>query len=141
MRTNRAPAVDPQADVDDHVRRQRSLDHRRALIARWLSYAMAERQMSRFDESRRDLFGRDLHIARAQVRDDAASVLRTARDCREAAEEMMDRARRLAVRELPLIGYDDAALAYTKARTWQACAWDIDPEMEQVQPQDCQLPQ
>jgi hypothetical protein len=52
----------------------------------------------------------------------------------EAAKEMHKRATALWQHHLPLIGYDEAALKYTEARTWQDSARAIDPSLPIVQP-------
>ncbi len=47
---------------------------------------------------------------------------------------MHRRATALWQSDLPLVGYDEAAIAYTKARIWQNCAQAIDPALPEVQP-------
>jgi len=47
---------------------------------------------------------------------------------------MHRRATALWQSDLPLVGYDEAAIAYTKARIWQHCAQSIDPGLSEVQP-------
>ncbi|HYS40204.1 MAG TPA: hypothetical protein VEO01_31695 [Pseudonocardiaceae bacterium] len=47
---------------------------------------------------------------------------------------MYRRATSLWLRDLPFVGFDVAAIAYTKARIWQDCAWAIDPTLPEVQP-------
>jgi hypothetical protein len=34
----------------------------------------------------------------------------------------------------PFVGFDQIAVKYTQARTWQDCAKAIDPSLPQVQP-------
>jgi hypothetical protein len=47
---------------------------------------------------------------------------------------MHGNARELWQRHWPFVGFDEAALKYTKARTWQDCARSIDPGLPEVQP-------
>lgn len=126
---------DPQSDVDDDVRRHIPTgelgDFRHELIRRWRHYAQYGEAKARADE---DEFGADLHRCRASIRAKAAAMLDSREPLHEAAAGMMACANRCSVRTPPLIGYDRAALSYTAARTWQACAWDIDPTLPAMQP-------
>ena len=73
-------------------------------------------------------------MARAEVRREAADVLEFARDPLEAARQLHRRAAALWRHGLPLIGFDEAAVDYIRARAWQDCARAIDPSLPVVQP-------
>lgn len=131
--------LDPQTDVDDEVRQHRppeSAEYRRDdLVRRWLAYALHSREQATWCGRHRAGYDQKLHTTRAQVRDQAANLLRTEPDLTAAAAKMMDQATRHKVTSAPpLIGFDETSFEYTAARCWQACAWDIDPELPQVQP-------
>lgn len=134
------PSPDPQVDVDDEIRRHRQLaavdaGRRDHLVAQWRGYATAEMHCAQADEQHGKTFSAALHATRAGVRDRAAHMLARATDLADAARQMMDEAVICSVpADPPIIGYDRAALRYTQARTWQACAWAIDPELPAVQP-------
>jgi hypothetical protein len=46
---------------------------------------------------------------------------------------MHRRAATLWQSDLPIIGYDAAAIAYTQARIWQHCAQTIEPGLPDIQ--------
>lgn len=104
------------------------------LVARWLHYALCNKRSAVIQQAIGDMFGAALCLARAEVRAAAAELLVACATPAVAAVEMQRRATALWVRELPIIGYDAAAVEYTKARIWQDCAWAIDPSLPEVQP-------
>lgn len=104
------------------------------LIARWLRYAVLNRSNALARSRTGDLFGARLSLARAEVREEAAELLRRGPDPLAAAAIMHRRARELWLSDLPLIGFDHAAVQYTRARVWQDCARTIDPNLPVVQP-------
>ena len=81
-----------------------------------------------------DTFGSALSLARAEVRALAAELLAASAMPEDAAKEMHRRATALWQRDLPLVGFDPAAVAYARARIWQDCARAIDPSLPEVQP-------
>jgi len=117
--------VDPQEDEDLHVKAVKS--------ALWLDYAKRNRLNADVREKAGDSFGAELSLARAEVRRAAAELLLASGNVLAAAEEMQRRAIAHSYRDLPLIGFDAAALDYTRARIWQDCAWAIDPALPEVQ--------
>jgi hypothetical protein len=104
------------------------------LVALWLDYAERNKRQVAVDRANDDDFGAQLSLARAEVRATAAELLAASATPAEAAVEMHRRATTHWVRELPIIGFDTAAVAYTKARIWQDCARAIDPSLVEVQP-------
>jgi hypothetical protein len=104
------------------------------LVALWLDYARRNKWQAVVERNMGDVFGASLSMARAKVRTDAAELLAASVTSQEAAVEMHRRATTLWQSDLPLIGYDEAAIAYTKARIWQHCARSIDPGLPEVQP-------
>ncbi|HEX3784335.1 MAG TPA: hypothetical protein VHX38_32150 [Pseudonocardiaceae bacterium] len=105
-----------------------------SLVAQWLRYATANKVSAEVRAKSGDLFGAELARTRGEVRRAAALLLQEMRaDPLGAAKVMHERAAAIWVRDLPLIGFDAAALTYTKARTWQDCARAIDPELPIVQ--------
>jgi hypothetical protein len=133
--------VDPQRDEDEHIRRIRdgqgggpaTVDVA-GLIERWRSYA--RRNLAEAVVRRRsgDSFGAALSNARAEVRAAGAQLLRHNGDPVEVARVMHRRVCELWVIDLPLLGFDAAAVRYTRARTWQDCAHALDPTLPEIQP-------
>lgn len=106
-----------------------------ALIALWRQYARANRTRSELDERNGDLFGARLLRVRGEVRQAAAAVLEQFRhDPSAAARNMHQRARELRQHHWPFAAFDEVALRYTGARTWQDCARTLDPSLAEVQP-------
>lgn len=101
--------------------------------ARWLDYARRNRLNADIRAQAGDTFGAELSMARAEVRRAAAELLLASASVLAAAQEMHRRAIAHSCRDLPLIGFDAAALDYTRARSWQDCAWTIDPTLPEVQ--------
>lgn len=129
-----AAVVDPQVDVDDAVERIKAqAGEVRALVERWRSWAAASRSLAAIDRRLGKDFDAALKLTRATARDAAAALLLSQAPA-DAAAEMLGTANGLSVRTPPLIGYDRAAVEYTAARTWQDCAWSIDPSLPEVQP-------
>lgn len=104
------------------------------LIARWLRYALLNRSNALARRKAGDTFGARLSLARADVREQAAELLQHTTDPLLAAAIMHRTVRELWLPDLPLIGFDQAAIQYTRARVWQDCARTIDPALPVVQP-------
>jgi hypothetical protein len=106
-----------------------------AIVARWRAWAIsgyASAQIARHKGG--DEFGAQLIEARREVRLQAVVLLLGSRDVRATATWMHKRAIELHVPPTsPFIGFDEVALKYTRARTWQACAWDLDPDLPEAQ--------
>lgn len=123
---------DPQLDEDELVQRIRDGAHEaRDLAETWRRYAASGR--SRAKLARHD-FDAQLHEARASVRDAAANLLLLGQSPADAAALMMRHCAAHHIKKPPLVGYDAAAVQYTVARTWQACAWALDPTLPEIQP-------
>ncbi len=106
-----------------------------SLIVQWRQFAVANRHHAFLREVEGDLFGAELSRARAEVRQAAANILRDrTADPMTAAREMHVRATELWQYTLPFIGFDEAAIKYTRSRTWQDCARAVDPSLPIVQP-------
>lgn len=107
----------------------------RSLVDRWLRYAAANTLRAAHERRDGDLFGAELAVARGEVRRAAAGLLRKLADNPDQAAKLMhDQAKTLWIVSSPIIGFDEAAVKYTKARTWQDCARTIDPALPVVQP-------
>jgi hypothetical protein len=104
------------------------------LVALWLDYAQRNKWQAVVEQNTGDVFGAALSLARAEIRALAAELLAASAMPHEAAVEMHRRATALWQSDLPLVGYDEAAIDYTKARIWQHCAQAIDPGLPEVQP-------
>ena len=104
------------------------------LVALWSSYAVSNKWLAAVQQRSGDEFGATVSLARAEARAAAAELLTASATPEDAAVEMYRRATALWVRELPIIGFDLAAIEYTKARIWQDCAQAIDPSLPEVQP-------
>ena len=104
------------------------------MTALWLDYAQRNKRCAAAQRARGDVFGALLSMTRADVRTQAAQLLAVSATPTAAAVEMHRRATMLWQSDLPLIGFDAAAIAYTQARTWQSCAQTIEPGLPQVQP-------
>lgn len=107
---------------------------REAVIARWLRYARSEECHARLLRHEGEQPFDRLRDVRAQVRRAAAELLDGCADIEQAAQAMMRRVQHLTVREPPLLQFDEAMLAYTQARTWQACALELSPGLRPLQP-------
>jgi len=104
------------------------------LAALWLDYAQRNKHGAAVQQANGDVFGAQLCMARADVRTHAAELLVASATPAIAAMEMHRRATALWQPNLPLIGYDTAAIAYIQARIWQNCARTIEPGLPEVQP-------
>ena len=104
------------------------------LVARWLDYAQRNKHCAAVERASGDVFGAQLSTARADIRTKAAELLAASATPAAAAVEMHRRATALWQSDLPFIGYDAAAIAYTQARIWQNCAQAIEPGLPEVQP-------
>ena len=106
-----------------------------SLIEQWKLYAKANRVHADVERKSGDLFGAELCLARGAVRLAAAEVLDKLRDDPMAAAKSMHRnAQQLRQYHWPFVGFDQIAVKYTQARTWQDCAKAIDPGLPEVQP-------
>lgn len=123
---------DPQVDEDELVQRIRDGAHEtRELAETWRRYASSEHALAKIANQAFDAF---LHEARAGVRDAAAALLLSQSPADAAALMMRNAAAHRVGKTSPLIGFDNAAEHYTIARTWQACAWALDPSLPEIQP-------
>jgi hypothetical protein len=106
------------------------------ILARWRALAAGGHSAARFERFQKgDEFAAALIEARRDVRLRAIVMLVSATDLQSAAKRMHERAIESHVpQDSPLIGFDAVALKYTRARTWQSCAWDLDPDLPEVQP-------
>jgi len=100
----------------------------------WASWAAAGHHLSRALAARGSLFDSTLKNARAATYDRAVALLHANPDPEQTAQLMIKRATEVYVRTPPLIGFDQAAVRYTVARTWQRCARMLDPSLEEVLP-------
>lgn len=100
----------------------------------WQSWAAAGRQQARILGAHGDLFDAALKNARAVTYALAVALVEANTDIAQAAGMMLKNAAQLHVRTPPLIGFDEAAVRYTVARTWQRCALMLDPSLDEVQP-------
>lgn len=107
-----------------------------AILARWRALVAAGHSAARFERFQKgDEFAAELIEARREVRLRAIVMLVNATDLLSVAKRMHERAVELHVPQTsPLIGFDAVALKYTRARTWQSCAWDLHPDLPEVQP-------
>lgn len=104
-----------------------------ALATSYQRWSSAARGTAYRNQVRGDTYGVAIAMARAAVYDEATTIVRHL-PASEAAAEMMSRARAAHVRMPPLIAYDAAGVQYSTARAWQHCAWQVDPELPEVQP-------
>lgn len=105
------------------------------LYERW---ANGQRNVARRLARLGDRFDASLKDARAHIRHTAATLLRgehSQHQLDELAADFMARAASTRVLYPPLVDYDRIAINYTQARSWQMCAWDLDPTLPEVQPQ------
>lgn len=106
-----------------------------SLIEQWRLYAKANRAAANENKPKGDNFGAELCLARGAVRLAAADLLEQFRDDPMAAAKAMHKnAGQLRQHHWPFVGFDQAAIQYTQARTWQDCAKAIDPGLPEVQP-------
>jgi hypothetical protein len=106
-----------------------------SLVEQWRLYAKANQAQASLNRQTGDQFGSELCLARGAVRLAAADLLEQRRDdSMAAAREMHQNAQGLRQHHWPFVGFDQAAIRYTQARTWQDCAKAIDPSLPEVQP-------
>jgi hypothetical protein len=105
-----------------------------SLTAQWRIYANANKLRAGLLRKEGDYFGMELCLARGEVRALAAEVLQRSTNYLDAAKIMHQKARELWQHNLPLVGFDSAAIQYTQCRTWQDCALALDPSLPIVQP-------
>jgi hypothetical protein len=105
-----------------------------ALVGLWRCYARRNLAEAAVRHDSGDLFGAALSSARAEVRAASAELLRRSADPAEAARVMHRTVCELWLTDLPLLGFDAAAVQYTRARTWQDCARTLDPSLPEIQP-------
>jgi hypothetical protein len=122
----RQEATTHDANVDDAT-----VDE---LVERWRCYARRNLAEAAVRQDSGDLFGAALSNARAEVRAAGAELLRRAAGPTEAAKAMHRKVCELWLTDLPLLGFDAAAVQYTRARTWQDCAHTLDPSLPEIQP-------
>ena len=103
-------------------------------IRLWESWATAGHHLARVLASHGSVFDATLKDARAATYERAVVLIRANPDLAEAARLMIKHATETHVRTPPLVGYDQAAVRYTVARTWQRCALMLDPALDEVQP-------
>lgn len=130
------PAVpDPQLDEDAAVGRAAAVTVRQ-LVERWHGYATYDQTRARLLRTAGDEFGASLREAAGHTRNLAAALLAKTvpPEIADVAAVMMTNAAASHVKHPPLIGFDQAAVSYTRARVWQACAREIDPALPEVQP-------
>jgi hypothetical protein len=119
------------------------------MFARWAKGARGTAHAARL---RADGYGAALADHRARVYEAAAQIVRQMDTARAVAE--MVRAAALArvndpqwlkldalgrpvidpAKNRPLFGFDDDGLRFAQARAWQLCAWQLDPDVPEVQP-------
>lgn len=106
-----------------------------SLIEQWRLYAKANRIHANENQVKGDGFGAELCLVRGAVRSAAADMLEKLRDDPMAAAKNMHK-NAIELRQIhwPFVGFDQAAIKYTKSRTWQDCAKAIDPTLPEVQP-------
>lgn len=135
------PLEDPQVDEDQRVQRVRQrvspvgrqpVDVKE-LVRTWHGWAANSVQRAKLERAKGDVFGEALLLIRAGIREEAAGLLLTVEPA-AAARLMMRNAAAHVTRHPPLIDYDQAAMEYTRARSWQFCALAIDPSLPEVQP-------
>lgn len=80
------------------------------------------------------MFDSSLKSARALTYERAVATLHANSDLAKATTLMMNNAIEAHIRTPPLVGFDQAAIRYTVARTWQRCALMLDPSLVEVQP-------
>lgn len=90
--------------------------------------------MARLLATRGSDFDSTLKNARAATYEHAVALLDANSDVEMAARLMIKYATEVYVRTPPLVGFDQAAVRYTVARTWQRCALMLDPSLDEVQP-------
>ena len=101
----------------------------------WEAWARHATALARRLEDAGDSFDASLKAARADAYRSAAEQLRgNTGDPGSVAGVLMRCAAQTQVRTPPLIGFDQAAVNYTRARTWQRCARELDPTLDEVQP-------
>ena len=114
------------------------------IVERWRLYArnrMAAAELARTRDNVPAKFEVAVHRARAAVRTEAADVLARSGSIAEAIQTMLNRVRELwqyhpcrwggtaEQRQL----FDACMIRYVRARTWQACAQELDPTVEEIQ--------
>jgi hypothetical protein len=104
------------------------------IMSQWRAWAAQAAVFAGTLERHGERFDGSLKRARGNVRKQAALLLRETPDRHAAADLMVRNAIRHSVLHAPMIGYDEAAVSYTKARTWQACALELNPDLPEVQP-------
>lgn len=100
---------------------------------RYRGFAEGARATAQQYKSKGDPFGESLALTRADVYEKAAAMIDGSVPA-DAADAMLENARRMHVRTPPLTGFEDAGRRYITARAWQFCAHDIDPTLEEKAP-------
>lgn len=138
---------DPQENEDEHVKETKKhiqeapAEDLAEIAERWRAYARNGTTRAVLAELRTNPFDAALHRTRAAVRTEAADLLSTFDSSAKAAQAMLDRVRDLwqynprpwgkTIEERQ--AYDASLLRYVRARTWQACAQELDPTVEEIQ--------
>lgn len=117
--------------VADHTLAKEDVER---LISDWRAWARWGQAQGDLLRRHGDEFGAVLAEARGEVRAQAAQLLQDSDSIEGTASLMYGHARRLAPGHYPMIGFDAAAVRHTQARTWQACAWALNPDLPEVQP-------
>lgn len=100
----------------------------------WEAWAAAGRRQSRALAAQGSMFDSSLKDARAVTYERAVALLHANPDMAIAGRLMLKNAVESHVRTPPLVGFDQAAIRYTVARTWQRCALMLDASLAEVQP-------
>ncbi|MGH3494118.1 MAG: hypothetical protein ACRDRL_24790 [Sciscionella sp.] len=108
--------------------------HTDAVLARWEEWARSGDQMVRVAQRQGHTDTAILCAARASARRQAARILREAENTESAVAELVDTVARLRVLSPPLFDFDVAMVSYTRARTLQACAHELDHTITELQP-------
>lgn len=111
------------------------------IAERWRAYARNGTARAMLADLQTNPFDAALHRTRATVRTEASDLLSTLDSSAKAAREMLNRVRDLwqynprpwgkTIEERQ--AYDASLLRYVRARTWQACAQELDPTIEEIQ--------
>jgi hypothetical protein len=106
------------------------------LMRQWAEWTQAGHRHAELLAKDGDFFAASLHEARGEVRVAAIGLLRDTPDPFAAAKLMHRQAINLRqpTEPMSLADYDRRCIHYIQAHAWQACAWQIDPTLPEVQP-------
>ncbi|MGH3632361.1 MAG: hypothetical protein ACRDRL_33615 [Sciscionella sp.] len=105
-----------------------------AVLARWEEWARSGDQLVRIVQRQGHTDTALLCAARTSARREAARILTEAETTESAVAELMDGVARSRVISPPLFDFDVAMVGYTRARTLQACARELDHTITELQP-------